>query len=899
MRNKLLGLPLVALAACTGDGSDIGPRITPLPRTSYRLTVQDDAGRGVASASVVLEGATSLPATASTAGDGTCDLLVAAPTDAVLRIEVDAASAREGDRLAGLTLRTDSFRADWLSFVVHLPDLEPSAGLAVPPGVVPSRQVLDDRATSGAVLEIPAGVTVDGAVAPFVIRTAKLRHDHIPPLVDGQLPVVGRGLFVDLPDGVSVSPGADLVLPNDLQLSAAGGERATVYRLDDVSGRWVNAGTARVVAGDLRADGVVTRGGLYAAAVVPTADTATLIGTVERELRPTVLSGLRVRVGQAVTSTDGGGRFALRNIPVVDGANQPRTVRVQLAGGGLHVPVTDEVELELAPGQTKDDFERSSPTLNYGTDTRLQLIQRGVALPGTWFGLGTTETGSGSVAVSDRNARFDVTRVEEGFLSFLVGRPDPVRQDRVRVAEGLLSLGRRRNRDLQLFFDEQPWRPGGAPQVWAVDPLRRGLVAGTKVFRNRGGNDEEVGTIRYDRLERYDVRSSEVLLAAETEEGGRTVVSAFLCQGFDVGRLEAPMPRADRSRPGAFEPFGVVEGALPGSGPGLRVTATPRLEVGIWFDAVRADRPIDARAPILLEPSRDGGERFELGVPAVGGVLVAKTTDDSGGSRQLTSFGYATGVVPFTGSRRAAPSIDLVPSAQIYTVEGATSGLDPRIQQTAFEADLAVEANGGADVMEAARGLTATSSAGGDLSLTLPSLDLLPRADAHLMLLRGTGRDGDLVVGQQAWARVGSPVVQSRGLLEVPAVTAPLPGAVEQDSGFDVEFDLPDEALFAVVTLRSQGAAVERSWTCVVPQSSTSVRIRPMPDGDGVPDVLVPGSYELSVEAFRVDFDLCPFRGDTLPYQVVLARYVTLSPVTMGVDAISSVRFAIDVVAAD
>jgi hypothetical protein len=122
---------------------------------------------------------------------------------------------------------------------------------------------------------------------------------------------------------------------------------------------------------------------------------------------------------------------------------------------------------------------------------------------------------------------------------------------------------------------------------------------------------------------------------------------------------------------------------------------------------------------------------------------------------------------------------------------------------------------------------------------------------------------------------------------------------VEQDSGFDVEFDLPDEALFAVVTLRSQGAAVERSWTCVVPQSSTSVRIRPMPDGDGVPDVLVPGSYELSVEAFRVDFDLCPFRGDTLPYQVVLARYVTLSPVTMGVDAISSVRFAIDVVAAD
>ncbi|MGA1524460.1 MAG: hypothetical protein ACO4CZ_10875, partial [Planctomycetota bacterium] len=148
MTKKLLGLPLVALAACTGDGSDIGPRIEPLPGASYRLTVQDDVGRGVSSARVTLAAS----ASAVTVGDGTCDLLVTAAENAVLRIAADAASASDGDRLVGLTLRTDPFRAEWLSYVVHLPDIAPSAGLAVVPGVVASAQVLDDSVTSGAVI---------------------------------------------------------------------------------------------------------------------------------------------------------------------------------------------------------------------------------------------------------------------------------------------------------------------------------------------------------------------------------------------------------------------------------------------------------------------------------------------------------------------------------------------------------------------------------------------------------------------------------------------------------------------------------------------------------------------------------------------------------------------------
>ncbi|MGA0058118.1 MAG: hypothetical protein ACO3RU_00880 [Planctomycetota bacterium] len=896
MTRKLLGLPLVALAACTGDGSDIGPRIEPLPGASYRLTVQDDVGRGVSSARVTLAAS----ASAVTVGDGTCDLLVTAAENAVLRIAADAASASDGDRLVGLTLRTDPFRAEWLSYVVHLPDIAPSAGLAVVPGVVASAQVLDDSVTSGAVIEIPPGVEVSGALAPFVMRTGKLRDDHIPPLplVGGLVPMASRGIFVDIPSGVSLTPGADLLLPNDLALPD--GARAQLFYLDTVTGLWTDIGQAIAGPTGLRADGRLLAGGLYAAAFSPDpAARASLAGFVERELRPTALADLRVRIGQAVTSTDGSGRFALSGIPVVDGAGQPRAARVQLAGGGRHVPVTDEVEVPLAVGEDKQDFERTSPTLNYGIDTRFQLIQRGAALPGTWFGLGTTETGSGDIAVSDDDARFDVPRVEEGFLSFLVGRPDPVRQDRVRVAEGLLSLGRRRNRDLQLFYDEQPWRPGGAPQVWAVDPLRRGLVAGTKVFRNSGGGDSEVGTIRDDRLERYDIRSAEVVLASETEEDGRTVVSAFLCQEFDVGRLEAPIRRASRPRLGAYDPFGIVEGVLAGSGPGLRVVATPRLETGIWFDAARAGEEIEARAPVLLEPSRDGGQRFELGLPAAGGQLVATTTETVGGGLQLTGLGYELGLRPAAGSRAPITGLDLTTSRQAYTVQGATDGRDPRIQQVGFLADVAVEANGGVDLVDAARGL-ATSPDGSDgLRIDLPALDRLPQAEAHLVLFRGTGRDGDLEVGQQVYARIAAQQVESRGLLAVPQVASPAPGATVEDSGFTVELALPADALFGVVTLRSRGAAVERTWTCVVPQTSTSVRIRPLPAGDDVPDVLVPGDYDLEVEAYRIDFTRCPFRDDTLPYQVVLARFVTLSPVVMGVDAISTARLAIQVLAAD
>ena len=44
------------LAACEGDGSDIGPKLDTLPNASSKVLVLDDTGRGVAGASVAVVG---------------------------------------------------------------------------------------------------------------------------------------------------------------------------------------------------------------------------------------------------------------------------------------------------------------------------------------------------------------------------------------------------------------------------------------------------------------------------------------------------------------------------------------------------------------------------------------------------------------------------------------------------------------------------------------------------------------------------------------------------------------------------------------------------------------------------------------------------------------------------
>jgi hypothetical protein len=883
------GLLLAAgiLAACTGEGSDIGPTLPPLPAKVFRVLVQDAEARGVSSAGVTL------PQVAGALGVTRREGIVDLPGDPrgaqLLLVDGTSAAAADGDDLGSLAIRFDVDPLGQMAFVVHLPDLAGSSGLGLGAGILQGPAVLDDAGWSGARLELDAGTAVDfGGPASAVLRSGALRSDRIPPLRlgGGQASLATRGIAIDPPEAGFV-PAAALSLPNDLGLPA--GADVDLFRLDPVDGTWsrTGAGTVGADAQMIRVPAGVPGGGLYAAAV-PAPDSARLLGRVLRKGTTDPLFGLRVRAGQVTAVTDGAGRFVLDPVPVGDAGGNRAPVRLSLGGGALVRPANEEFAFDVQPGGERDLGDIESTNV-YAVTVRLQLIDRGRVAPRRAISLGDTVSGTGSRAWTDADGSWIFSGVEEGVFGFLSERIDDQEPDEIRVTEGLLFVSRGSNRDIRSFYDLQDWAGNGDPLVWAIDPEFRGAVSGAFVFRNRGGGDEAVGLTRADQINRFDIRGLEAIVTSETDLEGVQVRSAFSIQNVDSGRLEVPLPRASRRPLGAFERFGRVRGQYRGAGPDLRVRVTTPVTFDTWLRAVLDRRAFDAGVPVFSEPSRDGGREFELGVPDFGGDLVATSTAAEPGGTRLVDLA-------FRGGLGVAPAADLpldlgdpLAAATPFTAVGALRGRDPRIPAAAFVADLGVLLAGG-EVIDVARELGANvRAAAEDLVVELPALAGPAAGAQHLAMLHGAVRDQGADLEQWSLVRFGGPSAAAQPLLMVPVVGSPAPGATLPVAGFEVRYTLPADALWGTIVLRSAAGEPLRRWEAVVSPLRDAQRIRQMPSG---PAVLAAGSYTLEVTAYRATPASAPGVVDGR-YQGVIARYVGLGLSAYGVAAVSRVRLAL------
>ena len=98
-RRALVAAPLVmALVACEGEGSDIGPRLPRLPDASMKVLLFDDANRGVVSGTVSIASA---QASALTGRNGRGDFLASPRGRLLLDVDPTWAAATDGDTLGG------------------------------------------------------------------------------------------------------------------------------------------------------------------------------------------------------------------------------------------------------------------------------------------------------------------------------------------------------------------------------------------------------------------------------------------------------------------------------------------------------------------------------------------------------------------------------------------------------------------------------------------------------------------------------------------------------------------------------------------------------------------------------------------------------------------------------
>jgi hypothetical protein len=896
MRARGAACLLLALAACTGQGSDIGPRLQPIDGNDYRVLVHDDAGRPVCNAIVRISGVSGF----ATSGRGGRAIVYPEPSGTrLLTVEGATASARDGDALATLGLQVDMPQRGELPFVLHLPDLAGSAGLTLTTGVQATASSLDDSATSGAILGIAAGTVVSlGASATVTLRTGGLRALHLPgdlPATPGFVRLPGAAAFVD-PGGVSFVPGASLSLPNDLGLPAAAG--AELFRVDPADGRWRSVATGVVEPGGVRIAapaGAVEGGGLFCFAIeVPV---STEISGRLLDVLGAPLDGVLVRAAHAHTRTRADGRFDLPSIAAVDGAGTARTVTVECHGGRNLRPSGTDVTVALTPGALDlgDILLESEPVVG----VRTLLVTRGRRDAARRMRLSSAEGFGVGIGVGDDRAEASFEEVRSGaFLGMLTSRPKDV--NRMFRAETLVFAPRGFQRlDMTVFGREEDFlsqRGGrGSTNTVVVDrdgtgPLRyASVVNGSVPGEGFAGltNSRGLITANYG-----SGAGAQVTASFASGNSGRTVRSAFTIVDLDSARTEVPLERVRAAPLGAFDRHGLVGGAITGSagaGKVRRLRSTRRLSLEDWYDDVFEGRGLPGAVPRKLDPETSGGTAFLIGVPTPIGSLAAVEGTAAGGLT-IERLGIAAGLRAVSDGVLARDLALDLPADTAFTLGGALVDLDATIAPGSLAFDLAVELASG-ELVDVARGVTGNFAASGpDAILTLPALGGALANARHLVALGGSATTGGVTRRQQVFAalRAGTPTATS--MLAVPEIVQPAPGAVLPAAGFVVEWQHPSAALYTVVQLRAESPTEVRDWTAVVPGNLSTFRFRELPREAFV--VLGPNiTWTLTVRAERIG--LGPLAGVRDAYRRVVQNWVGIGAAERQVDAFSSASITV------
>ncbi|MBX3464699.1 MAG: carboxypeptidase regulatory-like domain-containing protein [Planctomycetes bacterium] len=869
-----------AFAACQGDGSDIGPRLPPLPPGNCKAVVLDDAGRGVVAARVAVAGAT-----AFTGPNGRGDLFADPRGRFVVEVDGTHAAAVAGDELGRLRLAATIAGPD-LPAPIHLPAFAPGSITVLDLGTQAAATTVASPA--GGSLTVPAGSSVgteDAAATTVRLRVGDLQPRHLPgdlpPAAAGAL-LCGRAFCVDPPD-ITFTPAADLDLEDDLGLDAVA--TAALYRLLPDTGEWVLVRTGLAAAsGRVAAPGALAGGGIYVlGADVPA---TTVSGRVVLPAGD-VVPGAMVAIGGRRTVTDGTGRFALDGVPAVRADGSPYTAGYEVFAGGDWLParVAGSVPVGAAPVDLGDLVLDTS----LGGNVRVQQVLRARAEVLQPARLSAVNHPVAIVTLGDELGRAtfeDLPALEFGYEE---GRP--LNAADVNYGQGVAFLDRgRRWLDFYQFLQRRPWFIGQRQsRVYLCDaagggPLRNAaFVIGATPGQGLVGRTDQTGTFFVDRA--VDGRATGVLLS---QRDGRTLVHAFSIAEPNGDHLELPLQRLLVARLGAFDRHGLVAGALLGADPGRehRLRATRRLDLQEWWDDVVDGVPLASSLPIDVDPAVTHAA-FQAGVALPAGHLAACELTAPGGVTTLQKLGLLLDFVPQQGAA-VARDIDLAfPATTTFLAGGVLVGADPLVDVSQLTLDLGLLQPSGRPV-DVVRGLRGNhAAAGDDLEFTLPALDG-PLADHRwLALLQGSFASGGATLRLQSLQVL--PAAPPQVLPPFPVVTAPAPGATVPAAGFTVEFALPAGALYGTIELRSDDGGDTRLWQALVRPAATGFAFVAMPTD--VPTPLIAGrNYELTVSAC---FGPSVLAGSEDPYRDLSAFARSIGAAERGVRQVTRRTLAI------
>lgn len=876
----ILGLMCFA-AACSGRGSDVGPRFELLPDASCKASVHDDQGRGVVDALVSFP---DLGPSALTGVNGRADLLSNPGGRVRVRVDGTYAAASAGDRLATLDFAVTMGRD--LPGAVYLPELPDSASAPLSAGT----QVGSTAVTSaaGAIVTVTASTSVSlpGGASSDFLRAGDLQSHHLP----GELPSAGvgaaflftKGVFV-APAGAQFTPAASLDIADDLALG--GSATATLYHLDADTGEWTAVASGLSSSGGrIVATNQLASGGLYALATVVPA--ATVTGRL-LDITGQALPEQFVNVDGRWTKTDGGGRFTASPVPGQLADSSARSAQIEFHAGGSWLPYRVATTGAVTVGNTLDlgDVEFDTvPALNL----RVQQLKRGRVEPRRHLAVSSSLQPVARVTTSNDLGQGVLEDMPTYWYGFQEGHPFDAQRAYYAQSVGYSNAGQRWF-DAYMYFDEIDWFLGSRrSRALVVDSVGggpiydAGVITGATSDQGFAGNVRETGVFFIDRDS-----SGRATASASSTFGGLTTVSAMSIDRPNGEHLEMPLERSLRAALGAFDRHGLVAGTLTGANPARvhELRSTRWLEGVEWWNAVVDGIAVRGAVPLDVDPAVTHAA-FQVGVDANGGHLAAAELSVAASVRTLDKLGLALELAPTEGALTSRDLALDLPASTTFVAPGTLTGLDAGIAVADLRCDLALEQPSGrfVDVVRDLGGNHAAS--GADLSLTLPSLGGALAGHAWRVLVGGSATSAGVTTAQKTLLRLtGAATETGVQMLPPPTLTAPAAGATVAAAGFTVQFALPAGTLYGRIDLVHESAGERRTWQVYVPPDRTEFTFVSLPSQAVTP--LVAGkTWTLTLTAYRADQVVMQNSNDF--YRDLTMFLQSVPSIEIGVVAVSS-----------